>query len=715
MVKETYDTDAKRRVIEKQRDFIKSHLIGKFHKKPEELRVAFFPGREALEFKIAYGPLGIKEENVTAVERYKPNHEYWKKNSSFTMSDDPVEALDFFKSYTGEPFDIISLDYDGMMDYKITHTVDFIAGKQLLRDKSIFVTNLYGRRESNRTKLMYRQSIQGKILGAMTAPFLTENADPLLIVDQARRGFSRTDIPDLFLGKSSVSKTRDFGLTSVILAGLFSARGLIGITPLYRRSPGFEERDRRVTKLIEDLGGEKNKEGFTKEQIRAGLHEQFTSDFLRDLATYLDTKGHLPLIAMLLHEIDGGIYFPESINSFRYTSDKGAVMYTDMFFLNQRNDIMRKYMKLYETAYTPNCIEGPATKSKVELIHSFGMDRQWKKCYEKYKAEVIRDFKEIGKSVSTVSNLPQRINLGSSLRPLVRSRKRLRELVQKGLSREEIESQYRISNEVISSLPAFLAQRTKGEYQVEQAQREQPGSSELERKVEKPVVKSQIEKEKHKPILNRGILAFDSNPDRLRKNLEKAVFYDSKVESTCLLHGIDRKGILARKKLYGMYVLNTLDPKFKEVFSEIALRFCDSNLYLNLLLIGPSEFSDEQIQAARELGAKIRVNKYETSNGYIMPDSPLELEHILSSWETGGGLYERRPEQQKVEKIKKKIRMSEQDNQQIYESIVSGLSDEEIMQRFTLTPNQLGARKAWVTMRDRRKLNEQVSQDEINN
>ena len=97
-------------------------------------------------------------------------------------------------------------------------------------------------------------------------------------------------------------------------------------------------------------------------------------------------------------------------------------------------------MKLYETAYTPNCIEGPATKSKVELIHSFGMDRQWKKCYEKYKAEVIRDFKEIGKSVSTVSNLPQRINLGSSLRPLVRSRKRLRELVQKGLSREEIES-----------------------------------------------------------------------------------------------------------------------------------------------------------------------------------------------------------------------------------------------------------------------------------
>ena len=207
-------------------------------------------------------------------------------------------------------------------------------------------------------------------------------------------------------------------------------------------------------------------------------------------------------------------------------------------------------------------------------------------------------------------------------------------------------------------------------------------------------------REKLTPVLKRGVLVFDSNFSRLQKNIAKSNFLENRVDTTSVLHGINHSGFLSKNRMYDLYVLNTLDPNSVEAFSDLALRFCDSKYYLNLLLIGPKCFLDEQIRAAIDLGAKIRVSRYETLNGHILQDKPLELDSILSSLEVGRVHYKRRPEQQKVKQIKKKIEISEQVNQQIYESIKSGMPDKEIMETFNLTPRQLGARKAWVSMRN---------------
>jgi len=165
MPKETYDTDVKRKVIEKQAFLIKRNLIQKAKKDPKDLRVAFFPGAEALEYKVAYEPLGIPQENITAIERYKPNFKYWKKNSQFNMTDKPIEAIDFFKNYQGEPFDVISLDYDGMFGEETIQTFLGIIGKQLLNHKSIFVSNLYAKREGKKTKEWYNIVLAAKAAG----------------------------------------------------------------------------------------------------------------------------------------------------------------------------------------------------------------------------------------------------------------------------------------------------------------------------------------------------------------------------------------------------------------------------------------------------------------------------------------------------------------------------------------------------------------------
>ena len=80
MPKDTYRNESKIKSIEKQREFIKRNLIDKHKKNPKDLKIAFFPGREALEYEVAYGPLGIPSENVYAIERDPKTHSYWKKD-----------------------------------------------------------------------------------------------------------------------------------------------------------------------------------------------------------------------------------------------------------------------------------------------------------------------------------------------------------------------------------------------------------------------------------------------------------------------------------------------------------------------------------------------------------------------------------------------------------------------------------------------------------
>ncbi len=672
MVKESYDTEAKRRIIEKQRDFIHRHLIIGAGKKPENLRVAFFPGTEALESRLCYETLGIPPNNITALERDSSRHEYWLRDNRFNVTKEPIEALDFFRNYQGQPFDIISLDYDGPYTRDTHDTIEKISKRQCLTDKGIFISNFYAKRDPKETKKIFDMSIAADYFGAVLGAKMRRTTQKLIHLDQPLRNNGNKILND-----ADLNTKRDVIITDNIITIFIMGSGE---SELYERYKEYKTREKSIDPRPKStFRMDKSQLEREKEVLKSFADFSSDNEALKIMSSriidehncelgivrYLMERGHIPGLYNILQNISSRRYFVHDLASYSYTSDKGAIMFTDFFYLDQEKNLHEKYKEYYDSIFTVKFREGPFSENHIRKIARIDMNSTNYTEVRNYEKSISRDITKLLRLINRTNLLQKRIYLGSSFKPPIRSKNSLRKLVEQGLSREEIERDYRVAEHLEGSLSAFLAHRTMGTYEKE------PDNShpkeELEKKVERFEIQPKAEELFQIAPLNH--LRRLSERERLSENAKlRIVYFDEDV--------------------------SCLNPERKRLFYDSIF---SSEWYKDLY---DKKVSDTKIYAFFD-DLKLRVRGRKN-----IPDS----EEVKSMWKSiinAERLYEVIPipmakrifEDIKNRKIKKKL--SNDDNESIYQFIQIGIPDREIMETFNLSSKELGARKAWITMRKR--------------
>lgn len=686
MPKDTYRNEAKIRSIEKQREFIERELIKRFNGNPSKLRVAFFPGREALEYEFVYKPLGILPENIVAIERDPEIHRLWKNEGTFQVGESPIEAKDFFTNYDGPPFDIISLDYDGRLNSRTIKTFQNISKRGLLNEKSVLATNFYAMRENKEQKKLFSiplsipsvtrdwQTIMNsrlmdsfmKRLGYEDGSYSKENTnlelegavldiseehvsalgtdnDPVRIVIDANK------IQEHFEGNREIRDIRSEGILRIILGEIMKGKKDWNVS-----SHLFGESAKREKEAYVDEVFRRNfREGTDDPNVlRIQLNfEYFMSNQLPLLEEFLISHGYEKTLSTIFFAMEDKAYYPIEMESYSYISNDGSLMFNDLILLDQKKAMLDKYLDLYNSLFTKDfplgplrCVVNPNSMSSKDIRRK--MAKQLKEA-KKPMYKIRRNVKQVLCNPNTMS-LPQREDLGSSYKQIVRSKKRLKELVAQGLSQEEIESQFRISSHIKRSLPAFIAHRTMGTYtqeEVVEIEQDPKPSSLLEEIVEEPV-------------------EFKLIPHGKRKQLTKM--------------GRFTEGIAKRLKYFGDDISHLSESKRRELYDSVL----ESKWYRPIL---NKEISDIRVYTFFD-DIMLYVKKKRK-----IPSS----DEIKNIWHNGIKLrnYTRKKPSSK--------KSPEEHNEEIYNLIIKGVPDEKIMQEFDLTKRQLGARKAWVTMRQR--------------
>jgi hypothetical protein len=252
----------------------------------------------------------------------------------------------------------------------------------------------------------------------------------------------------------------------------------------------------------------------------------------------------------------------------------------------------------------------------------------------------------------------KRVFLGSFAKPRITSKKRLRQVVQEGLSREEIETKYRIGPSVKGSLGAFIAHRTMNTYKPVE-----PEQKEASTEIAKPKINTQgrlprlIPGKYQRQLLGAG---------KISKNIQLRMNYFLK----------DTRHLSENRK--------------QNLYSSIS----ESNWFRDLNK-NPSDlevytFFDDIMLNMVHQNKHIKTTKIRSLWDKIMASERLyEVSPIIKT----------KPVKEKKKKPKKS-KLTEGENQEIYEYLQKGFPDEEIMKACNLSRQQLGARKAWITMRN---------------
>jgi len=728
MAKETYDFESKRKVRENFSKFIKRYLGHKI----KDLKVACLPGEEALEIFEVYDPLGIPRENIWGIERgEKEYNRLQSKNLGIHLF--PGDDVDFLMQ-TEHKFDVINLDYQGMFGTPAFRSLKAIARRQILQDKGILGTTFFANREKEKTQLSYQVGASvSKGIYEQWEEYL-ENADSVHSLENydpydEKQKEKQNELIKMEINRRSTKNflrwsemnledIRDIAITGYIAGLMRNGRYGYGVSDwpnidhevsippfvpkLIKINPNYDEINKQWLKesnegmkkfldsIVDDFLKLRKKHPEKADEIDARLSEvsraieiqrerekedsdssvfrviQLTHRHTADIEKQIGKDKAAHLFVHLISET--GYYFPLEIRKYSYENDAGNIMYADHFYFSQERSLIDSLKKFSSF----KVVDGKML-CDAHVPPSLNYSRAVK--------EYERNYNLLVKLVdSKIENLP-RIFLGSSYKPKAPKEEVARMLIS-GASDKEIKEKFRIKKMELAGIKAALS---KGSY-------EDLRKAHEERKRQNEPTQN---KESEKIELKKGILIFDSNPSRLHKNISKSNFLENRVDSTSVLHGVQKDGFLSRTNTYDLYVLNSSDLKSDEAFSDLALRYCESNRYLNLLLIGPKSSLEEQIGAARDLGAKIRVGRYETDNGYINPDHPLDLKGVWSSMLVNQKVKKREMPERKIKKPE--ANLSEQNKQEICEAIKSGFPDEKIMTKFNLSKQQLAGKKASLT------------------
>jgi len=525
MMKKSMDDPIKHRWREREYRFIKKHAgqLGN----PKEWRIAFLPGGDAglvpTELEM-FESLGAQRTNLVGIEKDKDIYRKLKSRK-LGINFEFVDTEEFFKN-TSQKFDIISLDFSGQFSGRVENTLKYISGKQLLNNRAILTTNLYGRME------------QSDVLSQYTSGLFSLNSDEILDNERLRKDMMRDwkdkvfrdmfgnhesspfyhllkniyyaesetesknenaeDAKDLFkrLGFNNIKKLRSLGITSETMSILLTGKEIFEINPIYLRNPNFEELEKLLIDArfrLTELGAKKsnfNPGGGIEIVDKLSIHTGALGSICHqiDLLCYLVDKGYLPDMMHLAHFYHSYPYFVENLESYWYRSENGSPMYSDFFYVNQFREIFEKHKEFVEKIYR-DLEPGPLTKEFMDKCKGKQLEKLDGLSYSKFLKHVNshpyvneRDLSKIKCAAEKINErIPERIFLGSSAERQEldgRTYYKLRtESAGKGQDRKELwgamKTKYKTSNGQLRAFERHFNMETYGPTKIEKpAERE---------------------------------------------------------------------------------------------------------------------------------------------------------------------------------------------------------------------------------------------------
>lgn len=134
-------------------DFIRDHLLK--HLRPAQIHVLTFPGIDGLEIIEVYDRLGIPRKNITGIEQHPHIHETIRRTLPDIHMPPPCTLEQFAISESSFSFNVISLDYTGILKEADQRSLEEILRKN--KDgMSVFHVANSARRDSH-SQFKYRE------------------------------------------------------------------------------------------------------------------------------------------------------------------------------------------------------------------------------------------------------------------------------------------------------------------------------------------------------------------------------------------------------------------------------------------------------------------------------------------------------------------------------------------------------------------------------
>lgn len=343
MVKLSHDNPAKNKWREAWFRFLrknKNYLIGN----PKDWQVVFLPGTEGLEIEV-YDRLGIPRENLVGLENDIQRYEKLKKKRlGIRIPDKPMDSLDFFLQ-TNDKFDIVNLDYEGMLNSKVIKTLETIAGRQLLKEESVFGISTFGRREQPDVKKKYRQSALARF-----------HSDKLLaVIGYSQRGKDLIHLSNEEIlkvkGYDKFEDQRDIGITVQIRDPF--ARGIanLSLPEIYKKDPSFNITQDAAIDIAHKRGEKFENEVQINNSAAVSIARSLS--LFRELF-YSGIVSSEQAAAILLNLVEADIqrsYIPVKIERYRYVSTASSPMFSDFFLFSQYTKHLDKIRYITENMF----------------------------------------------------------------------------------------------------------------------------------------------------------------------------------------------------------------------------------------------------------------------------------------------------------------------------------------------------------------------------
>lgn len=440
MEKTNYDYESKQALRQRIVNFIIRHYTRDERK---NIRYICFPGfneqtNSSLEITNIVDPLGIPRENVTGLEY---NSEIYEKlaKAGLGIKLELTSDEEFFRN-TAEHFNIISLDYTGMISRGFLELLsDFIFSRRILSTPGILATNFYGARDRRRIPVYYsarrttEMAMSNLIAKSLDVEALLYFQEQMKELDKSRPNSLddlRTSIPDLICSAATIGvvyATRQRIMERLKTFGLSD-------TELNER---FRIKCRQLNKLYDD-----------------------------------SSKKLPPFIGSFLQRRYENPFFLEDVESYKYVSDDGSPMISDLFFFNSHPEWFdeKKFpIEMYCPVSCqdfqsfadifPTCEHSSYRIGDDDLeVLNPKFDPLLKKCmsqahFVQTKRDVFARKVEYGKT--------ERVFLGSSSKPIINLDK-ARELIENGVETRDILMNYRgVTKQQLAALKAWKTMRAE--------------------------------------------------------------------------------------------------------------------------------------------------------------------------------------------------------------------------------------------------------------
>jgi hypothetical protein len=412
-----YDDPIKAVWREKFLEFVKKTIAKQ--KRPKHMRVLCMPGEEGYEISQIYDLLGVRRENIVAVEK-DPNkiNKLWSKGVKVENCD-----VQSYISRTHERFDIINLDFETYYSSKIKEAVSGVVESQILSDPGVIGITLLGRRENKNSQDFLKSAVANytliRVMDVLVyarrefeEAFQDSGLVDAYVSELAKivreRGVELLGNSNLFeLGKMKEQYVPILHLVQLLsglnageegISTVLDLRPTISVTPHQRT---------RLAPIIEEHLLTVGKPEYRHSETGVLPIERLLFPTPDNLAKFWRLRNSLRCLdlpekyAYLLFHAFGRGYFPQEIESYKYFSENGTSMLSDFFFLTQNRAVLDKYLHL------PDLISGEFER-EIELDPN--LSRIWRRRINKIQGSFENDWERVNGYVE----IPKREFIGSS-------------------------------------------------------------------------------------------------------------------------------------------------------------------------------------------------------------------------------------------------------------------------------------------------------------